>query len=392
MMLLAFFSLTSVAFAEEATESYPTKKHGFVSNGFWDNWFIDAGVTHLSFYADQEQGQANRNKNPFWPHRRSWGGEFSVGKWATPAFGMRVKTQFAWGTQVNYGTWENGYVINGNPTFKQINMSIQPMLNLNNLFCGYKPRIWNISLYAGLGFMYNFKDDDASMMATAGLFNTFNVTKRFHINLDIYTNYCNEFVDGANGGTGGKKIMRCGDMQFGVSAGVGVNLGKVGWDKAPDMDAVLANHKSQMDALNASISGLEAENTALKAAAAAKPKEVVKEVIKEVPAAAGYNTSASVFFNINSSTVASKKDLVNVKELAEVAKKNNKNIVVTGYADSKTGSAAYNQALSLRRAETVKKALVDMGVDASKIETVGQGGVADLTPVSYNRRAVVTVK
>ena len=117
---------------------------------------------------------------------------------------------------------------------------------------------------------------------------------------------------------------------------------------------------------------------------------VEKEVVKTV--GEFQSTSASVFFNINKSTIASKKDLVNVKELAEAAKKNNKKIVVTGYADSKTGSAAYNQALSKRRAEAVKKALLDMGVDAANIETVGQGGVADLTPVSYNRRAVVRVK
>ena len=96
--------------------------------------------------------------------------------------------------------------------------------------------------------------------------------------------------------------------------------------------------------------------------------------------------------NINKSEIASKKDLVNVKELAEAAKANNKKIVVTGYADSKTGSAAYNQTLSEKRAEAVKKALVDMGVSADNIETAGQGGVADLTPIEYNRRAVVTLK
>lgn len=392
MMLLAFFSLTSVAFAAETTESYPTRKHGYVSNRFWDNWFIDAGITHLSFYGNQELGVSPKpNKNPFWPGRRSWGGEISVGKWATPALGVRVKTQFAWGTQVNKDWSDPTYVSGANPTFNQMSMSFQPMLNLNNLFCGYKPRVWNISLYGGLGFMYNFDESDASMMATVGLFNTFNVTKRFHINLDIYTDYANNYIDGNDTpGVGGKKIMRSGDLMFGVSAGVGVNLGKVGWEKAPDMDAILANHKSQIDALNASISGLEAENASLKATAAAKPKEVVKEVVKTV--GEFQSTSASVFFNINKSTIASKKDLVNVKELAEAAKKNNKKIVVTGYADNKTGSSAYNQTLSERRAEAVKQALVDMGVDASKIETSGQGGVADLTPVSYNRRAVVTLK
>ena len=53
---------------------------------------------------------------------------------------------------------------------------------------------------------------------------------------------------------------------------------------------------------------------------------------------------------------------------------------------------AYNQKLSEARAKAVAKELVKMGVAEDKIETVGQGGVADLTPISYNRRAVVTLK
>ena len=384
MMLLAICSLTSFVSAAETTENIPTKKHQVVTNGFWDNWFIDAGFTHLSFFSDEEHGNGVR-KNPFWPGRTTFGGEISVGKWATPAFGMRFKTQAAWGRQVNVDAKA------GNPTFTQFNMSLQPMLNLNNLFCGYKPRVWNISLYGGFGFLYNKDADGFSMLYTAGLFNTFNVTKRFHINLDIYADLSEDDMDGAVNPVGySPRVIKTRDWVLGLSAGVGVNLGKVGWEKAPDMDAILANHKAQIDALNSSISGLEAENTALKSSLAKKPKEVVKEVVKTV---GGFeSTSASVFFNINKSTIASKKDLVNVQELVNSAKKGNKKIVITGYADSKTGSAAYNQALSEKRAQAVKDAIVAMGFDAANIETIGQGGVADLTPVSYNRRAVVTVK
>jgi OmpA-OmpF porin, OOP family len=99
----------------------------------------------------------------------------------------------------------------------------------------------------------------------------------------------------------------------------------------------------------------------------------------------------SVFFNINKATVASRKDLVNVKGLADYAKENNTNLVVTGYADSATGSAAYNQKLSERRAETVANELVKMGVSRDQITTEGKGGVKDLSPVSYNRRATVKI-
>ncbi len=404
MMLLAFCGVASFAMAQE-NESYPTLKHQIQTNGFWDNWFIDVAGTHLSSYSSQEHGQPNANKNPFWPGRRSWGGEISIGKWATPVFGMRLKGVAAWDTQVNFSSWENAYPQGGNPTLHQVSLSFQPMVNLTNLFGGYKPRVWNISVYGGIGMHWALKTKDVydvttggkrdytspkgSLLTTVGVFNTFNITKRLHINLDIYGNLGENDMDRVASAKTGNRI-KTRDLQLGIAAGIGVNLGKVGWKNAPDMDAILANHQAQIDALNGTIAALEAENAALKDELAKKPKVIEKEVIKTVTEFEC--TSASVFFNINRSVIASKKDLVNVKELAEIAKNKGKKLVVTGYADSKTGSAAYNQTLSEKRAEAVKKALIDMGVSADNIETVGQGGVADLSPISYNRRAVVTLK
>jgi outer membrane protein OmpA-like peptidoglycan-associated protein len=48
------------------------------------------------------------------------------------------------------------------------------------------------------------------------------------------------------------------------------------------------------------------------------------------------------------------------------------NIRIAGHTDS-TGSAEYNQKLSERRAEAVKKALVGMGVNPSRMTTIGYG-------------------
>lgn len=69
-----------------------------------------------------------------------------------------------------------------------------------------------------------------------------------------------------------------------------------------------------------------------------KPVETVSESVKQL-----VTTPVSVFFEINQSTIASQKDLVNVQALAKYAKDNNNNLLVTGYADSATGSADYNQ-------------------------------------------------
>ena len=93
--------------------------------------------------------------------------------------------------------------------------------------------------------------------------------------------------------------------------------------------------------------------------------------------------------NQHSNEILTNDALVNIQSLADFAKENNSNLVVTGYADSATGSAAYNQKLSERRAETVANELVKMGVSRDQITTEGKGGVKDLSPVSYNRRATV---
>jgi outer membrane protein OmpA-like peptidoglycan-associated protein len=120
-----------------------------------------------------------------------------------------------------------------------------------------------------------------------------------------------------------------------------------------------------------------------------QPKPETKIIEKTVEVVA---TAQSVFFNIGSSRIASRKDLVNVKEVAEYAKANGKTIVVTGYADSKTGSASFNQKLSEKRANAVAEELVKMGVDRNNIVVEAKGGVDMIAPFSYNRRVTVKVQ
>ena len=56
-------------------------------------------------------------------------------------------------------------------------------------------------------------------------------------------------------------------------------------------------------------------------------------------------------------------------------------VIAVGHADS-VGSDAYNQRLSLRRAEAVKKFLVSKGVEANRIYTEGKG---ESSPAADNR-------
>jgi OOP family OmpA-OmpF porin len=50
----------------------------------------------------------------------------------------------------------------------------------------------------------------------------------------------------------------------------------------------------------------------------------------------------------------------------------NQNVDIIGYTDHH-GPDAYNDGLSLRRAEAVKKYLVEQGISASRMKTSGEG-------------------
>lgn len=384
MIALAFVGLgTTTAMAQET--EVPVQKYKVVTNSFWANWFISAGITGNAFYTSQEEH--GMDGTPFSDKRGTLGFTVAVGKWFTPGIGLRTKVDGAWGKQVNSD--------NSHPLYNYINIHEDVMFNLSNMFCGYnEKRVWNFIPYAGLGFIRNFDEDYAKnndISYHVGLLNNFRVASRVQLFLDVNLAAFEGTVDAAASDPWShydKNCARHWDKKVSAEIGVTYNLGKHTWEKAPDVDALMAMNREQMDALNQSLKEQQDENARLRdMLAAAKNKPAVVEKTKEV-----VSTSASVFFDINSADVASRKDLVNVKELAEYAKENNSKILVTGYADSKTGSAEYNQQLSEKRAQTVADELVKMGVNRDNIITEAKGGVDQLSPFSYNRRATVKVQ
>ena len=190
-------------------------------------------------------------------------------------------------------------------------------------------------------------------------------------------------IDGCAGNNRNTFTRRCNN--FYAEVGVTFKLGRATWDKTPDVDAITALHQSELDALNATLEDANAENERLRNELE-NQKSAETKVVKQY-----VGTPVSVFFNLGKSKIASKKDLVNVETLAQYAKENNLKLVVNGYADSATGSAAFNEKLSQARAERVAGLLVKMGVDKDNIIVKSNGGVKDLAPVSYNRRATIQI-
>ena len=379
MIALALVGLTSTTTAMAQDTEVPVKKYSVATNSFWANWFVSAGVSGTAYYTSQEHGVSN---NPFSDKRGTIGFTVAVGKWFTPGIGLRTKFDFLKGKQVNSET--------NHPLYTAMNVHEDVMFNLSNIFCGYnEKRVWNTILYAGIGTSSKLKNNsNTDIYYTAGWLNNFRVSKHVQIFADLSVGATEGSVDGAaNDNWASYKKNKSGHKNLRLDVGVTYNLGKCTWDKVPDVNALMAMNKEQMDALNQSLKEQQDENARLRDMLANTKNQPVVENTKEF-----VGTSASVFFNINSDKVASRKDLVNVKELAEYAKNNNAKIVVTGYADSKTGSAAYNQKLSQKRADTVANELVKMGVNRDNIVTEAKGGVMNLSPFSYNRRATVKIQ
>ena len=379
----ALLGMSMTAFAQQAD---PTLKYSVATNSFWSNWFIQVGGDYNIWYSNQEHGRGLDNGGNYdflSKQRRSFGGSVAIGKWFTPGIGLRTKLQ-------GFNSKKIGAVGVTSQHFWSLNEQI--MFNLSNLFMGYNPeRVWNISPFIGGGMARNMSANRYVMQLSAGI----NSSWRLCRNLDLYAEAgWNRMEDNFDGNemaqlsnTHHGRGWEDKDNHLYAEIGLTFKLGKATWNKTPDVDAIKALSQSQIDALNSQLNDLNTENGKLRKELAEKPKTtVLTKSLKEFVA-----TPISVFFNIGKIDVALLKDLVNVRALAKYAIENNSHILVTGYADSSTGTPAINQRLSEQRANTIVEELVKMGVNRSNIRTAAGGGVKMLEYPDYDRRATVQI-
>ena len=384
MMALAFIGLGTVAANAQCDEfaAPTTSKYSVATNSFWNNWFIqigvDANVTSVyhsgDFFTDD------------WHNGRTYGMDFAIGKWFTPGIGVRVKAN-----------WENGAFYHALRTVEHVWEKTDPHkggagalyfdteFNLSNILCGYnESRVWNLIVFPRAGVIRNFGSNSYAAVLGGGLESSWKLSKRVGVYLgasmlfttDDYLPYVT---------TGGFDQNKTLTLDFGLT----FNLGKTNWSKAVSLDdynALSDEACAKLAALRSQLKAEQDENARLRDLLAKQPKEAAPA--EKIVA----STATSVFFNINSSKLNSKKDIINLEAVASAAKNTGAKLLVVGSADSKTGSSAYNQKLSEARAQAVADELVNLGVDRSKIEIKAIGGVNDVAPYNLNRRAVVTLQ
>ena len=394
MIALAIASLGTVTVNAQRTVAL---------NPFWNNWFVQVGVD----MALANPGYVNHWAKEVFPNGKSFGVDLAVGKWFSPEIALRGKIQ-----------WENGIIDSDhqnrnrphrNPGLKWVpehdgggyaQVSADAMLNLSNIICGYNEnRVWNLIPFAGAGFFRAFDIHEYTPSLRTGIENKFRLGKRVDLYCDLTYQWTTMYITRAYGPSAGDASdpARHNGI-FTMELGATINLGKTNWDRAysqADIDALLKQKDDRIAELEAELNRLRAENAKLqqeigKLRDQLKNQPVqppVEPIVRVIGSAATY-----VFFEKNSTTIDSEKDLVNLQAVAAVAKANNNKVVVTGSADSATGTTEINQRLSEGRANVVADKLVEYGVPRANISTVYKGGVLEVEPYNLNRRAVVELK
>ena len=382
MIALAFAGLGTVAANAQTTIETPElSKYTVATNSFWSNWFIQVGVDasvqnpYRSKFADQ------------FHDGRSYGVNLAVGKYFTPGLALRL-----------HANWDNGLIerkhsftfdIPEAPNYDAggyASVTGDVMFNLSNMLCGYSDtRTWNFVPFLSAGVIRNFNANTYSPVLGVGIENTWRFGKHFGIYLDAaYKMMRNDFIPTVEGKFEDKPISH---GILSAELGVMFYLGSATFAKAVTIDqynALAAASEEALAKLRADLDRERQINADLRAQLAKQPKAVAETKV--------ISAGTSVFFDINSTKINSKKDLVNLESVATVAKNTGSKILVTGSADSKTGSAAWNQQLSEGRAQAVADELVNLGVSRDKIETKAVGGINEVSPYTLNRRALVELK
>lgn len=422
LLTLAMVLIATTSFAEPAAKKADGEKvsHGpYVTNKFWDNWYINVGVGANTW------GRLDKGDLPYnYRNQVNWMIEGSVGKWFTPIWGARLHGQGTYSLHVytdnlgpNVNTQRDGNKWGKyDARFGYGFIDIDGMANLSNWIGGYKEnRVYNAVAILGGGFAWSRGHDtsydwgtNAEFAMSLGLNNVFRVCKQVDINVELKSMFVRQEFAGdyaAALNTKSVKVGRVGVIPS-LSVGVSYKFNKRNWgtadayaaaavaaaaaecapyqDRIKDLENELSNANDRADKLSKDLDDCNASKA--KAVAPARPTGIGPN---------GANLTSGVsyaaFFTIGKANIT-KKDMVNIGYIADMINANpEQKYTVYGYADKETGTASINMKLSQKRADNVKQALVEkFGCNADQIEAKGFGDTVDKYGAqTLNRCAVV---
>ena len=216
---------------------------------------------------------------------------------------------------------------------------------------------------------------------------------------DLANLYAQKALDAAKGNQVAPETPPDGDNDANAQHDRLLKALEAGSDKFPEdaaraqveYDCWILNRRvaSQHDAAQQCRAGLDAALTQLEHEI--NPAPVPPPVAPTAPAA-----NYQVYFDLNSWNLSAEQLTVLQQAIAAARAGQQAHITIVGHTDT-SGSTAYNQRLSVKRANVVEEALVDLGARREAIQSSGVGETdlavqtADGVKEPKNRRAVITL-
>ena len=344
-----------------------------------------------------------------------------LGKWFTPHFGSRLSFQgFKFVDQSL-----------ASRTFQSVHLDL--MYNLCN---GYKHNSiglgkWGVIPYAGCGIINNSFARKNPFTISFGIIGLYRFCKRLILSGELGNTITFQDFEGVG------NARKAGDVLLQGSIGLSVILGKAGWKRVIDPmpyiyqndwlmeytdklqakndqmakriakdDAALKEYRkilkikglldddSNLLAKNYprnNYSGLNALRQRMKESQISSWDNPVKNSSIETPNDSNECIGAPInfFFKLNTATLTSKAQQLNIAEIARVAKKHCLFVRIVGAADKATGTEVRNKELSESRAAYISEQLQKRGIPIDKIICEGVGGISRFKPDEINRHTRV---
>lgn len=392
IVMLLIASAPLMTMAQQTTDITVVEKNtgwsGYVTNRFWDNWFISIGAGGQVYFGQNDaQGSFGKRIAPAF--------DFSVGKWIVPTIGLRAQVN---GFKLKAFTYDaNNMYATGSPNkdglykqnWNQFNVHGDVLLNLSNWIGGYRPdRFYEAVPYLGFGIMHAYTNGSNNVFtANAGLINKMRLSDAFDLNVEVRGAVFEKKFAGEPGGKRANGILT-------VTAGFSYKFNQRHFKRseAPVVmaeDFALAATTQQLQQTQAQLAAQQNQNQQLQAQVSqlqAEVKKAAAATVKQIEVA-----PRAIFFTINKANLTPK-DEINLKFVADQMKQNpNKQYTVVGYADKATGTPAFNMQLSQKRAENVFNLLTKkFGVNPKQLKIEAKGGVDNLFDGnSLNRVAII---
>lgn len=349
--------------------------------------------------------------NPHWYGQVQIGGQYTLGeigfgKLLSPNAQLGVGYNFnkVVGARLSVNAWQSkaGWNVAGMDQQKWKWNYVAPMVdatfNLTNLFCEYNPnRLVEVGVFGGIGANIAWGNDEAAAAnkAIAGHYAT--------LSGDYKQQPLAYLWKDANGeGSKARFVARVGaNVDFRLSDKV-----KLGAEISANTlsDKYNSKRAGNPDWYFNALVGVKVafgKTYTTKTIPAPKPVEKIIERIIEKPApapapktetkqeAVDENFRRDIFFPIGNSNIA-KSQTTKIAEIVTFMKENpDAKITLTGYADKGTGSAAFNDKIAARRAQTVYNTLAAKGVAKSRMIKKSMG--SRVQPFEENDMNRVTI-